>query len=84
MLVQVLILLLVSDSEFEVSKATLQERYSSPPVTSTSDTTGAFLPQPATPKLALFSISSIFSLQPAEPASTIVNTAATSKKEQSY
>ena len=29
----------MSDSEFEVSRAALRERYSSPPATSTSDTT---------------------------------------------
>ena len=84
MLVQVLTLLLVSDSEFEVPRAALRERYSSPPVTSTSDTTSALLSQSTTPRLAFLSIPSTLPLQPAEPPSTIASTGATSKKGQSH
>jgi len=82
--VQVLILLLVSDSEFEVPRAALRERYSSPPATSASDTNSALCSQPTTPRLALFSIPSTPPLRPAEPPSTIVSTGATSKKGQSH
>ena len=74
----------MSDSEFEVPRVALRERYSSPPATSTSDTTSALLSQPTTPRLALFSIPSIPPLQPAEPPSTIASTGATSKKGQSH
>ena len=70
----------MSDSEFEVPRAALRERYSSPPVTSTSDTTGALPSQPTTPRLAFFSIPSTPPLQPAEPSSTIASTKAASKK----
>ena len=55
LLVQVLNLLLVSDSEFEAPRAALRERYSSP-VTSTCDATSTLLSQPTTPRLALVSI----------------------------
>jgi len=72
----------VSDSEFEVPRAALRERYSSP-VTSTSDPTSALPSQPTTPRLALFSIPSTPPLQPAKPPSTIASTGATSKKGQS-
>jgi len=44
----------VSDSEFEVSRAALRERYSSPPATSTSDTS-AFPYEPTIPRLTLLS-----------------------------
>jgi len=71
LLVQVLILL-VSDSEFEVPRAALRERYSSP-VTSTSDPTSALPSQPTTPRLALFSIPSPPPLQSAKPPSTIAS-----------
>ena len=76
----------MSDSEFEVPRAALRERYSSPPVTSTSDTTSALPSQPTTPRprLALFSIPSTPPLQPAKPRSTIASTGATSKKGQSH
>jgi len=84
LLVQVLTLRLVSDSEFEVPRAALRERYSSPPVTSSSDNTSALPSQPTTPRLALFSIPSTPPLQPAEPPSTIASTSATSKKGQSH
>jgi len=84
LLVQVLTLLLVSDSEFEVPRAALRGRYSSPPATYASDTTSALLSQPTTPRLALFSISSAFPLHPAEPPSTIARIGVTSKKEQSH
>ena len=80
MLVQVLTLLL----EFEVPRAALRERYSSPPVTSTSDTTSALPSQRITPRLALFSIPSAPPFHPAEPPSTIASTGATSKKGQSH
>ena len=73
----------VSDSQFEVPRAALRERYSSPPATSTSDNTSALTSQPTTPMLALFSIPSTPSLLPAEPPSTIASTSTTSKKGQS-
>jgi len=84
LLVQVLTLLLVSDSEFEVLRAALRESHSSPPVTSTSDTTSALPSQPTTSRLARFSILSTPPLQPAEPLSTIASIGATSKKGQSH
>ena len=74
----------MSDSEFEVPRAALREKYSSPPVTSTSDTTSALPSQSTISRLALFSILSTTPLQPAEPLSTIASTSATSKNEQSY
>ena len=74
----------MSDSEFEVSRVALRERYSSPPVTSTSDITSALLSQPTTSRLALFFIPYTPPLQPAEPTSTIASTGATSKTEQSH
>ena len=74
----------MSDSEFEVPRPALRERYCSPPVTSSSDTTSALPSQPTTSRLALFSILSTLPLQPAEPPSTIVSTGATSKKGQSH
>ena len=80
MLVQVLTLLLVSDSEFEVPRAALRERYCSSPAICTS----ALLSQPTTSRLLLFSILSTLSLQPAEPFSTIASTGATCKKGQSH
>ena len=73
----------MSNCEFKVPRAALRERYSSPPVTSTSDTASALLSQPTTPRLALFSIPST-RLQPAEPPSTIASTGATSKKGQGH
>ena len=73
----------MSNSEFEVPRAALRARYSSLPVTSSSDTTSALPSHPTTPRLAHFSIPSTPSLQPAEPPSTIASTGATSKKEQS-
>ena len=84
MLVQVLTVLLVSDSEFEVPRAALQERYSSLPITSISDTTSVLPSQPTTPRLVLFSIPSTPLLQSAEPLSTIASTGATSNKGQSH
>ena len=84
LLVQVLTLLLVSCSEFEVSNATLRERYSFSPATSTSDTTSAFLSQPTISRLALFSIPSTLPLQPAKRSSTIPSTGAPSKRGQSH
>ena len=74
----------MSDSEFEVPRAALRERYSFPPVTSTSDTTSALPSQPTIPRLAFFYIPSTPPLQPAEPPSTIASTGATSKKGQSH
>ena len=47
---------LVSDSEFQVLRAALRERYSSPSVTSTSNTTSALPSEPTTFRLALFSM----------------------------
>ena len=70
----------VFHSVFEIPRVALRERYSSPPVTNTSDITSALPSQPTISTLALFSISSILPLQPAEPHSTITSTSATSKK----
>jgi len=74
----------VFDSEVEVPRAALRERYSSLPVTSTSDPTSALLSQPTIPRLAFFSIPSTPPLQPAKPPSTIASTGATSKKGQTH
>ena len=82
MLVQVLTLIPVSDSEFEVPRAALREKSSSP-IISTNDTTSAFPSQPTTSRLVLFYILSISPFHPAEPPSTIASTGATSKKGQS-
>ena len=84
MFIQVLTLLLVSHSEFEVPSAARRKRYSPPFATSISDTTSAILSQPTTSRLAHFSISSTPHLQPAEPPSTIASTGATSKKGPSH
>ena len=76
-----LTLVLVSDSQFEVPRAALRERYTFPPVTSTSDTTSALPTQPTTSRLALFFIPFTPPLWPAEPSSPIASTGATNKKE---
>jgi len=79
LLVQGLTLLLVSNSELEVPRTALRERYSSFSATRTSDTTSALSSQPTIPRLALFSIPSTPPLQPAESLSTIASTSTTNK-----
>ena len=74
----------MSDSEFEVPRAALREKYSSPPATITSDTISVLPSQPTTSRLALFAIPSTPPLQPAKPPSATASTGATSKKGLSH